>query len=59
MEDLLVILIVVLAGAYIARTYYRKWKKKKACGCVCSGCESLNECGVPPKKEKSKMAGDS
>ncbi|MFZ7113154.1 MAG: FeoB-associated Cys-rich membrane protein [Desulfatiglandales bacterium] len=54
MEDLLVIVIVLLAGAYIAGTYYRKWKKKKACGCACAGCDSLGTCAGPSKKEEDK-----
>ena len=54
MEDLLVIVIVLLAGAYIARTTYKKWKKKKACGCACAGCDSLGACDDPSKKEEDK-----
>jgi hypothetical protein len=40
MENILVIVIVVLAGAYIIRRYYRGSKKGLDCGCGCSSCSS-------------------
>ena len=40
METFLVILIVGLAAAYTARTYFRVWKKKGARTCGCTSCDA-------------------
>jgi len=39
MDNLLVILIIVLAGAYLVRTFYRRSRNKSAPGCGCSSCD--------------------
>lgn len=50
MEDVVVILIVVLAGAYLGRTLYRRRKGARACGCGCSSCDAAAKCdNVTPK----------
>ena len=36
MDNLLVILIVTLAGIYIVRTLYKRLKGQEDCGCGCS-----------------------
>ena len=49
MENLLVIIIVALAGAYIVRTFYRRWKGEEDCGCGCSSCDIEATCDDPKK----------
>ena len=39
MDNLLVILIIVLAGAYLVRTFYRRSRNKSAPDCACSSCD--------------------
>lgn len=40
MENLIVTLIVVLAGVYIARMVFKKFRKDGVeCGCGCSSCD--------------------
>ena len=40
MYNLLVILIVVVAIAYIIRTFYKRLKKKEVGCCGCSSCDT-------------------
>ena len=44
MDNLIVILIVVLAGAYIVRTFYKRWKKRDGDVCGCSACDMNTSC---------------
>lgn len=39
MENLVVIIIVILAGVYVVRVFYTQWKKGGGSSCGCSGCE--------------------
>jgi hypothetical protein len=51
MENLIVILIVVLAGAYIIRTFYRRWNRKEADVCGCSSCDMNTTCSELEKEK--------
>ncbi|MBU2497607.1 MAG: FeoB-associated Cys-rich membrane protein [Proteobacteria bacterium] len=53
MDNVFVILILVLAVAYIARTFYRKSKRQASCGSGCCGCDDDSSCDVPiPRNER-------
>jgi hypothetical protein len=47
MDNLLVILIVVLAGGYIVKRFYSTAKNQAACGCGCNACETEATPGKP------------
>jgi len=38
MDNLLVILIVIVAGAYSIRSFYKRLKTQQGCCCGCSVC---------------------
>jgi len=54
MDTLLVILIVGLAAAYIARNFYKKFIKAKgnSCDCGCSSCDIASTTCEPTKEKK-------
>ena len=47
MNNLLVILIVALAGGYIVKRFYKTAKNQAACGCGCNTCETEATPGKP------------
>ncbi|MCP4669315.1 MAG: FeoB-associated Cys-rich membrane protein [Deltaproteobacteria bacterium] len=49
MENLLAILIVTSAAAYLVRTFYKRWKEPQDCGCGCSSCNVETTCDEPDK----------
>ena len=49
MDNLLVILIVALAGAYIVRRFYKSAKNTGGCGC--SSCDAHETCDEPLKNK--------
>ena len=51
MGNILVILILVLAVAYIGRAFYRGSKKQAACGCGCSACGDDPSCSEQTEKK--------
>lgn len=51
MDNLIVFLIVVLAGAYIMRAFYKRWRKKESDICGCSSCELGAECSELGKEK--------
>ncbi|MBW2086843.1 MAG: FeoB-associated Cys-rich membrane protein [Deltaproteobacteria bacterium] len=55
MENLLVILIVFLAGLYIVRTYYKRLRKQGDCGCECSSCDIETTCNEPTKNSSQDL----
>ncbi|MGD8946292.1 MAG: FeoB-associated Cys-rich membrane protein [Desulfobacterales bacterium] len=53
MENIIVILLVGLAVAYIGRVYYKKYKKSNQCSCGCNTCPTdANSCEFPDEREK-------
>ena len=48
-NDLFVILIVFLAGAFIIRIFYRKIKNQERQACECSACDLDTKCSEPEK----------
>ncbi len=54
MDNLIVILIVGLAVAYIFKTFYKKFKKRNEMSCGCSGCDAGSETCEPLAFEKVK-----
>jgi hypothetical protein len=50
MENLIVILIVVLAGVYISRTFFKRLRKREADVCGCSSCEMNAGCSELEKE---------
>ena len=54
MENVIVIIIVVLAAAYLGRTYYKKYKKGSQCSCGCAACPTdTSSCDLPEAQGKS------
>jgi hypothetical protein len=66
MQTLVVVLIVLIAVAYLGRRFYRSTRTKNACGCGCDGCGAVDACAdiaeVPPSVGNSdircRTAGD-
>ncbi|MBW2438934.1 MAG: FeoB-associated Cys-rich membrane protein [Deltaproteobacteria bacterium] len=53
MENILVVIIVGLAAFFLGRSYYRKYKKKDACGCGCTACPTdASACDLPQAKKE-------
>ena len=50
MDNLLVILIVALAGGYIVKRFYKTAKNQAGCGCGCNTCETEATPGKPRGK---------
>lgn len=45
MEHAIVVVIIVLAAGYVARSFLKKGKISNSCGgCGCSGCDTLDTC---------------
>jgi hypothetical protein len=44
MENIIVIIIVALAAAFLGRSYYKKYKKGNQGSCGCSSCPSGSSC---------------
>ncbi len=56
MENIIVILLVGLAAAYIGRVYYKKYKKSNQCSCGCSDClADATSCEFPDEREKYSL----
>ena len=51
MENFIVILIVVLAGAYIVRASYKRWRRKECGVCGCSSCDMNTACSEFEKEK--------
>jgi len=49
MDNILVIIIVILACLFIARTFYNRSKKQGSCSCGCSKCDIDITCSEPTK----------
>jgi len=64
MENIIVIIIVALAAAFLGRSYYKKYKKGNQGGCGCKSCPSGSSCCQLPEDnanrscEIHKPAGD-
>jgi len=57
MENIIVIIIVGLAAAYIGRSYYKKYKKGNQCSGGCAACPAdTSSCDLP--EESGKQIGD-
>jgi uncharacterized protein (UPF0333 family) len=57
MENIIVVIIVVLAAVYIGRSYYKKYKKGNQCSCGCAACPAdTSSCDFP--EERSKQISD-
>jgi hypothetical protein len=55
MENILVIIIVGLAVFFLGRSYYRKYKKKDACGCGCTDCPTdTSACELPQAQNEQQ-----
>jgi len=55
MENIIVIIIVGLAAFFLGRSYYRKYKKKDACGCGCAACPTdASACDLPQAKKEQE-----
>lgn len=54
LENIIVILIVAVAAAFIGRNFYQKFNKKnKSCSCECSSCPTdVSSCELPEVKEQ-------
>ena len=53
MENIIVILIVGVAVAFIGRNLYHKFKKKDRCDCGCSSCPAdESSCESPEEREQ-------
>jgi hypothetical protein len=53
MQTLIVILIVVIAAAFLIRNFLKKFRQKEACGCGCSSCPAdPATCEENPKSSK-------
>ncbi|MCG6908941.1 MAG: FeoB-associated Cys-rich membrane protein [Deltaproteobacteria bacterium] len=50
MQNIIVVLIVIIAAVYLVRRFYRGVKRpgKDTCGCGCSGCSQTTTCGQVP-----------
>lgn len=53
MQNLIVILIVVIAAIYVGRVFYRGFVQKKNCACGCSGCDITDSCQSVQKEPAS------
>lgn len=53
MENIIVVLIVALAVAFIGRSFYQKYvKKKQSCNCGCASCPTdVSTCELPEARE--------
>ncbi len=55
MENVIVVIIVVLAVVYLLRSFFRSSRKDApSCGCGCSGCRSETVC--PPEGKDAGRA---
>jgi hypothetical protein len=55
MENILVVIIVGLAAFFLGRSYYRKYKKKDACGCGCTDCPTdTSACELPQAQNEQQ-----
>ena len=54
MGNILVLLIFILAVVYMARSFYRGFKKQVSCGCVCTACDDDPACTERTKKGGSR-----
>ncbi|MBW2428515.1 MAG: FeoB-associated Cys-rich membrane protein [Deltaproteobacteria bacterium] len=55
MENIIVIIIVGLAVAFLGRGYYKKYKKGNQCSCGCTSCSTDNSsCEFPEEREKQQ-----
>lgn len=53
MENIIVILIVGVAAAFMGRNFYQKFKKKDRCDCGCSSCPAdVSSCESPEERER-------
>ena len=55
MDNILVIMIVILACAFIARTFHRRSKKEGDCSCGCSTCDADITCNEPTKDKPQNL----
>jgi hypothetical protein len=54
MQTLIVILIVVIAAAFLIRNFLKKFEQEDACGCGCSSCPT-DPAACEEKPENSKV----
>ncbi|MFH1488048.1 MAG: FeoB-associated Cys-rich membrane protein [Pseudomonadota bacterium] len=47
MGNALVVIIVALAGAYVFKAYYKKWRGREACSSGCGSCDRAKNCTLP------------
>jgi hypothetical protein len=52
-ENIVVIVIVGMAAAFLGRSYYKKYKKGKQSSCGCSSCPvDASACDHPEERQK-------
>ncbi len=53
MENIVVMIIVGLAAAFLGRSYYKKYKKSNQSSCGCTSCPAnASCCELPEGREK-------
>lgn len=44
MENIMVLLIVVVAAAYVFKTFYKGSREGASCNCGCDTCDTASDC---------------